>query len=64
MFKTRTHVLQTFIIHILVYMHQKEKITLEIAAKIVNGPLKRLFGIRQKKVDCEILAWLHHRQTD
>ena len=36
----RVHVLRTFITHLLVHMHQKEKIALEIAAKngSVNGP--------------------------
>ena len=36
----RVHVLQTFVTHLLVRMHQKEEIALEIAAKIesVNGP--------------------------
>jgi hypothetical protein len=33
------HILRTFIIHLLIHMHQKRKIALEIAAKIarVNG---------------------------
>jgi hypothetical protein len=37
----RVHVLRTFITHPLVHIHQKEKIALEIAAKVasVNGPL-------------------------
>ena len=37
----RVHVLRTFITHLLVHMHQKEKIALEIAVKIasVNGSL-------------------------
>ena len=37
----REHVIRTFVTHVLVHMHQKEKIALEIAAKIasVNGPL-------------------------
>ena len=37
----RVHVLRTFVTHLLVHMHQKEKIALEIAAKIasVNRPL-------------------------
>jgi hypothetical protein len=30
----REHVLRTFVTHLLVHMHQKEKIALEIAAKI------------------------------
>ena len=36
-----THILITFITHLLVYMHQKTIIALEIAAKIasVNGPI-------------------------
>ena len=36
----RVHVLRAFITHLLVHMHQKEKIALEIAAKFasVNGP--------------------------
>jgi hypothetical protein len=36
----RVHVLQTFVTHLLVHMHQKEKIALEIVAKIasVNRP--------------------------
>ena len=36
----RVDVLRTFITHLLVHIHQKEKIVLEIAAKIasVNGP--------------------------
>ena len=39
----RVHILFTFITHLLVHMHQKTKITLEIAAKIanVNRPLSR-----------------------
>ena len=32
----RVHVLRTFVTHLLVHMHQKEKITLEIAAKIIK----------------------------
>ena len=38
--KMRVNILRTFITHVLVHMHQKEKIALEIAAKIasVNGP--------------------------
>jgi hypothetical protein len=37
----RVLVLRTFVTHLLVHVHQKEKIALEIAAKIasVNGPL-------------------------
>jgi hypothetical protein len=37
----RVHILRKFITHPLVHMHQKKKIVLEIAAKIVsvNGPL-------------------------
>ena len=40
----RVHVLQTFITHLLVHMHQKEKIALEIVARIasVNRPLNVL----------------------
>ena len=40
----RVHVLRTFVTHLLVHMHQKEKITLEIAAKIAstNNPLVHL----------------------
>jgi hypothetical protein len=36
----KVHKLRSFITHLLVHMHQKEKIALEIAAKIasVNGP--------------------------
>jgi hypothetical protein len=36
----KEHVLRTFITHLLVLIHQKKKIALEIAAKIasVNGP--------------------------
>ena len=36
----RVHVLPTFVTHPLVHMHQKEKIALELAAKIasVNKP--------------------------
>ena len=36
----RVHVLRTFVTHLLVHMHQKEKIALEITAKIatVNRP--------------------------
>ena len=35
------HILRIFIVHLLVHMHQKKKIALEIAAKIasVNGTL-------------------------
>ena len=33
----RVHVLRTFIIHLLLHVHQMEKIALEIAAKSVNG---------------------------
>jgi hypothetical protein len=38
----RVYMIITFITHLLVYMHQKMKIALEIAAKIayVNGPLE------------------------
>jgi hypothetical protein len=38
--KMRVHILRTFVTHLLVHMHQKEKIALEIAARIasVNGP--------------------------
>ena len=38
--KMRVHILRTFVTHLLVHMHQKEKIALEIAAKIasVNRP--------------------------
>ena len=34
------HILRTFIAHLLVHIHQKNKIALEITAKIasVNGP--------------------------
>ena len=32
----RTHVRRTFLIHLLVHIHQKEKIALEIAAKFVS----------------------------
>ena len=41
----RVHVLQTFVTHLLVHMHQKENIALEIAARIasVNRPLKPVF---------------------
>jgi hypothetical protein len=37
----RIHILRTFVTHLLIHMHQKEKIALELAAKIasVNGPL-------------------------
>jgi hypothetical protein len=37
----RVHVLRTFVTHLLVHMHQKESIALEIVAKIasVNGPI-------------------------
>jgi hypothetical protein len=37
----RIHILKTFLTHLLVHIHQKKKIALEIAAKIasVNGPL-------------------------
>jgi hypothetical protein len=40
----RVHVLQIFVTHLLVHMHQKEKIALEIAVKIasVNGPYRVL----------------------
>ena len=37
----RVHVLRTFVTHLLVHMHQKEKIALEIAAK--NCKCKRAF---------------------
>jgi hypothetical protein len=33
----RLNVLRTFITYLLIHIHQKKKITLEIAAKIVNG---------------------------
>jgi hypothetical protein len=38
----RVHVLQTFVTHPLVHMHQEEKIALEIASKFasVNEPLE------------------------
>ena len=38
--QTRVDMLKTFVTHLLVHIHQKEKIALEIAAKIasVNGP--------------------------
>jgi hypothetical protein len=32
----RVHVLRPFVTHLLVHMHQKKKITLEIAAKIAG----------------------------
>ena len=32
----RVHILRTFVTHLLVHMHQKEKIALEIAAKIAR----------------------------
>jgi hypothetical protein len=37
----RVHVLKTFLTHLLVHMHQKKKIALEITTKIasVNKPL-------------------------
>jgi hypothetical protein len=37
---TTIHILRTFVTHLLVHMHQKKKIALEIAAKIasVNWP--------------------------
>ena len=36
----RVHKLRTFVTHLLVHMHQKTKIALEVAAKIaVNEPL-------------------------
>ena len=39
------HVLRTFVTHLLVHMHQKEKIAQEIAAKIASvNVLKR--GVR------------------
>ena len=40
----RVYVLRTFVTHLLVHMHQKEKIALEIAAKIasVNRPFSFL----------------------
>jgi hypothetical protein len=40
----RVHKLKTFVTHLLIHMHQKEKIALEIAAKIasVNRPLEIL----------------------
>ena len=36
------HILRTFLTYLLVHIHQKEKIALEIAGKIasVNGPLR------------------------
>jgi hypothetical protein len=36
----KVHKLRSFVTHLLVHIHQKEKIALEIAAKIasVNGP--------------------------
>ena len=36
----RVHILRTFVSHLLVHMHQMEKLALEITAKIesVNGP--------------------------
>ena len=45
----RVHILRTFITHLLVRIHQKTKIALEIAAKIasVNGPL----NIDQEKLN-------------
>jgi hypothetical protein len=32
----RVHKLKTFVTHLLIHMHQKEKIALEIAAKIAS----------------------------
>jgi hypothetical protein len=39
--QVRVHILRTFLTHLLVHIHQKKKIALEITAKIssVNGPL-------------------------
>jgi hypothetical protein len=34
--KMRVHILRTFVTHLLVHMHQKEEIALEIAAKIAS----------------------------
>jgi hypothetical protein len=41
--QVRIHILRTFITHLLVHMHQKKKIALEIAAKIasVNGSIHK-----------------------
>ena len=39
----RVHILRTIVTHLLVYIHQKEKIALEIAAKIASG--KRTFVV-------------------
>ena len=38
----RIHILRTFITHLLIHIHQKKNIALEIAAKIasVNRPLE------------------------
>ena len=42
----KVHVLRTFITHLLVHIHQKEKIAPEITAKVasVNGPLHCMYG--------------------
>jgi hypothetical protein len=40
----RVHILRTFVTHLLVHIHQKTKIALEISAKIasINRPLNTL----------------------
>jgi hypothetical protein len=55
----RVQILISFITHLLVHMHQKTKIALEIAAKIasVNGPLRNcqlnmLIIVQPLLIDC------------
>ena len=47
--QTREHVFRTFVIHLLVHIRQKNKLALEIVAKIDYSPINQNFDLNKSR---------------